>query len=655
MVHPFPKLFSPLILRGTVLKNRIFSAGHGTHMLDQGLPTEQLAAYHAARAAGGAALIIVEAAAVHETGVYGGHVIAAHTDACIDGYRRLAEAVHAHDCKLFGQLYHPGRAVPPNDSVDGSAPVCYAPSSIPDERHHVVPRPMSIPLIRDVIEGYAAAALRMKAAGLDGVEIMVNQGYLPAQFLNPRLNRRADAYGGSAGKRLRFLIEVAEAVRTSLGDEMVVGVRSSGDELDHQGLSAAESLHACAELDRLDLIDFADVVAGSAATLGGAIHIVPPAPMESAYTAPLAGAIRAKLSKPVLVAGRITTPHIAERVLAAGQADMCGMARALICDPELPNKALRGRGEDIRECIGCNQACSGHGELGASISCIQYPESGRERLYARRRDLDRRRKVLVAGGGPAGMKAAAVAAARGHDVSLYERSRQLGGQVLLARLLPDRSEFGAIVSNLSREAEQAGVAVFRLSEVTRALVEREAPDCVILATGAEPWWPAIEGRKEGQVVDAWQVLRGEANVGSSVVVADWRCDWIGMGLAQKLALQGCRVRLCVNGYMPGQSIQRYVRDRWAGELHKLGVEVVNYARLFGVDATSVYFEHTTSAEPIVCEETDTLVLATGHRPVNALEEALAGYEGEVRLAGDCLAPRTAEEAVLEGLEVASTI
>ena len=655
MAVPFPRLFSPLSLRGTVLRNRIFSTGHGTHMLDEGLPSEQLTAYHAARAAGGAALIIVEAAAVHETGVYGAHVIAAHTDACIAGYRRLAEAVHAYDCKLFGQLYHPGRAVPSNDTADGSAPVCYAPSAMPDERHHVVPRPMSIALIRDVIEGYAAAALRMKAAGLDGVEIMVNQGYLPAQFLNPRLNRRADAYGGSAGKRLQFLVEVAEAVRACLGDEMVVGIRISGDELDHQGLTAAESRHACTELDRLDLIDFADVVAGSAATLGSAIHIVPPTPMEPAYTAPVAGAIRAELSKPVFVAGRITTPHTAERVLAAGQADMCGMARALICDPELPSKALSGREEDVRECIGCNQACSGHGELGVPISCIQYPESGRERLYGQRRRAPRRRKVLVAGGGPAGMKAAAVAAARGHHVSLYERSRQLGGQVLLAQLLPDRSEFGAMVSNLSREAERAGVAVRRLTEVTRAVVEREAPDCVVLATGAEPYWPVIEGQEEGHVVDAWQVLRGETTVGSSVVVADWRCDWIGMGLAEKLALEGCRVRLCVNGYMPGQHIQRYVRDRWAGELHKLGVEVINYARLFGVDAGSVYFQHTTSGEPIVCEEADTLVLATGHRAVNALEAALAGYDGEVRLAGDCLVPRTAEEAVLEGLQVASAI
>ena len=655
MAVPFPRLFSPLSLRGTVLRNRIFSTGHGTHMLDEGLPSEQLTAYHAARAAGGAALIIVEAAAVHETGVYGAHVIAAHTDACIAGYRRLAEAVHAYDCKLFGQLYHPGRAVPSNDTADGSAPVCYAPSAMPDERHHVVPRPMSIALIRDVIEGYAAAALRMKAAGLDGVEIMVNQGYLPAQFLNPRLNRRADAYGGSAGKRLQFLVEVAEAVRACLGDEMVVGIRISGDELDHQGLTAAESRHACTELDRLDLIDFADVVAGSAATLGGAIHIVPPTPMESAYTAPLAGAIRAKLSKPVLVAGRITTPHIAERVLAAGQADMCGMARALICDPELPNKALRGREEDVRECIGCNQACSGHGELGVPISCIQYPESGRERLYGQRRRAPRRRKVLVAGGGPAGMKAAAVAAARGHHVSLYERSRQLGGQVLLAQLLPDRSEFGAMVSNLSREAERAGVAVFPADRSdprprgagSAGLRRSRNRRRTLLAGDRGPGRRAGGGRLAG--------ASRRTNVGSSVVVADWRCDWIGMGLAQKLALEGCRVRLCVNGYMPGQSIQRYVRDRWAGELHKLGVEVINYARLFGVDATSVYFEHTTSAEPIVCEEADTLVLATGHRPVNALEEALAGYEGEVRLAGDCLAPRTAEEAVLEGLEVASAI
>jgi NADPH-dependent 2,4-dienoyl-CoA reductase/sulfur reductase-like enzyme len=262
---------------------------------------------------------------------------------------------------------------------------------------------------------------------------------------------------------------------------------------------------------------------------------------------------------------------------------------------------------------------------------------------------------MVAGGGPGGMKAAAVAAERGHRVTLHEKSARLGGQALLAQLLPGRAEFGGIVTNLARDMELAGVRVVTDSAVDRALVEREAPDAVIVATGAAPYRPPIEGQEEAQVVDAWSVIRDEANVGASVVIADWRSDWIGLGVAEKLVRAGCRVRLAVNGYHAGQAIQKYVRDGWIGTLHKLGVEIIPFARLYGVDADSVYLQHTTSGEPIICEGVDTLVTALGHQAVDELQLALEGWDGEVHLVGDCLAPRTAEEAVLDGLRAGSAV
>jgi len=265
------------------------------------------------------------------------------------------------------------------------------------------------------------------------------------------------------------------------------------------------------------------------------------------------------------------------------------------------------------------------------------------------------RRVLVAGGGPAGMKAAAVAAERGHQVTLCEASPRLGGQALLAQLLPGRAEFGGIVTNLEREMALAGVVVRRNRTVDAALVRELAPDAVIVATGARPRRPPIEGGEAAHVVDAWQVLRDEVNVGASVVVADWRCDWVGLGIAEKLARAGCRVRLCVNGYMPGQTIQQYVRDNWVGILHKLGVEIIPYVRLFGADGDAVFLQHTTSGEPVICDGVDTLVLAQGHDSVAGLEQELADFGGELHLIGDCLAPRTAEEAVLEGLRVAAAL
>ena len=265
------------------------------------------------------------------------------------------------------------------------------------------------------------------------------------------------------------------------------------------------------------------------------------------------------------------------------------------------------------------------------------------------------RRVLVAGGGPAGMKAAAVAAERGHRVTLCEASPRLGGQALLAQLLPGRAEFGGIVTNLEREMALAGVEIRRSCAVDAAVVRELAPDAVIVATGARPRRPPIEGGEAAHIVDAWQVLRDEVNVGASVVVADWRCDWVGLGIAEKLARAGCRVRLCVNGYMPGQTIQQYVRDNWVGILHKLGVEIIPYVRLFGADGDAVYLQHTTSGEAVICEAVDTLVLAQGHDSVAGLEQELADFAGELHLIGDCLAPRTAEEAVLEGLQVAAAL
>jgi NADPH-dependent 2,4-dienoyl-CoA reductase/sulfur reductase-like enzyme len=359
--------------------------------------------------------------------------------------------------------------------------------------------------------------------------------------------------------------------------------------------------------------------------------------------------LRAATGLPVFVAGRINQPQIAERVLVAGLADLCGMTRALISDPDMPNKARQGDLDDIRACIACNQACIGHFHAGYGISCIQNPVTGRETALGAPAPVVGRKRILVAGGGPAGMKAAAAAAERGHDVVLCEAATRLGGQALLAQLLPGRAEFGGIVTNLEREMARAGAEVRLDTAVDRALVAAIAPDAVIVATGARPHNPEIEGREDGHVVDAWSVLTAEANPGGRVLVADWRCDWVGLGVAEMLARAGHHVRLAVNGYAAGQNLQMYVRDLWAGRLHEVGVEVIPYARLFGVDGDTAYLMHIVSNRPILCEGVETVVLAAGGAPDASLESQLSGLGIPIHVAGDCLSPRSAEEAVYEGL------
>jgi 2,4-dienoyl-CoA reductase-like NADH-dependent reductase (Old Yellow Enzyme family) len=647
----FSHLFQPLRIRGCTLKNRIMSTGHDTTLPVDGTVNAALVAYQEARARGGVGLIVLQVSGVHETARYTNHVLMATDDGAIAGYRNVAQAVHRHGSVLFGQLFHPGREMAEADG--GLLNVAYAPSSVPNERFHVMPRPLKPAMINAIVNGYGDAARRMQSAGLDGVEIVASHGYLPAQFLNPRVNLREDAYGGGIDGRLRFLREVIFDIRSKVGEGFVVGMRISGSEADDQGLTEDETLEAVELLG--DSIDYVHITVGTSATLGGAIHIAPPMTFKNAYVVPYAARIKRQSRIPVFVTGRINQPQEADAVIAANHADVCGMTRALISDPEMPNKAARGATEDIRACIACNQACIGHFHKGYPISCIQNPVSGRELRFGTLSAASRRKKVWVVGGGPAGMKAAVIAAERGHHATLFEAERRLGGQALLAQMLPGRAEFGGLVTNLQRELHLAGVPVHRGTRVDRAMIAAAAPDVVLIATGAKPYRPQFPQEGALQIVDSWQVLRGEGTIGQSVVVIDWRADWIGIGIAEHLAMGGRSVRLAVSGIAAGETLPFYVRDHSVAGLHKLGVKVLPYMRLYGSDADSVYLQHVGSGEAVVIDKVDTLVLCTGHTPVDELSDALEDMDIEVRVIGDAASPRTAEEAVYEGLSVAAEI
>jgi 2,4-dienoyl-CoA reductase-like NADH-dependent reductase (Old Yellow Enzyme family) len=646
-VSGFPQLLSPLRIGRVLLRNRIVSTGHDTVMARDGKVTDQLIAYQAARAAGGVGLIVAQACAVHPTAKYTSHVLMIDDDSAIPGFTALAAAVHQHRVPLFAQLFHGGREV--MEGEDGSLPVTYAPSSVPNERFHITPRAMPIDLIYEVITSYGSAAARLAKAGLDGGELVASHGYLPAQFLNPNVNRRTDEFGGSLDNRLRFIRATLLAIRAQTPDGFAIGMRISIDERSVDGLPTADALAALSLLDAEGLLDYVSVVAGSSSTLAGSDHIAPPMTQDVGYTAPLGALAKSAVGVPVIVTGRINQPQDAEAIIAAGQADAVGMTRAMICDPELGNKVRSGRAEEVRACIGCNQACIGHFHLGYPISCIQHPESGRELEYRELPMPVAPRRVIVVGGGPAGLKAAVVAAERGHRVTLYEAERRVGGQVRLAELLPGRSEFGGAITNLIGEAQRSGVEIITGTRVTAADVLTAAPDVVVVATGAVPRHPNLE-ISGARVIDSWDVVSGAPVPSGNIVVADWRCDWVGLGVATLLAQRGHRVTLAVSGYFAGQLLQQYVRDELLVLAERSGVTILPLVRPFGADEDSVYLQHVLTGAPVIIDDVAALVLAQGHESVDGLISALTGSV-PVHGIGDALAPRTVEEAILEGSRV----
>lgn len=649
---PYSLLCSPLAVGKVRLRNRIVSAPHGTRMAENGHVSDRLIEYHRLRARAGTGLIVTEVSLTDERQVYGSAVLRADHDRFIPGMSKLAGALRAEGAALFGQLYHPGGNM--SGSFDGRRRVLYGPSENLSGRYHAVSRAMTIGDIKEAIALYAAAARRMAEAGYDGIELYAGHGCLPAQFLDPALNRRTDAYGGSPKNDRRFLQECIEAIRDAVGD-LAVGVRLSPPDGDPIGPEAPNLSGICVSLEAETRVDYFSITAGSMRDVGGSVLVVPPMGTPAGRCLAPATEVRRTVSRPVLAAGRIQTPAEAERLLADGVCDLVGLARPMICDPLWAQKALADEAGRIRGCISCNQACIGHLHLGVAVSCIQHPESGREAMRHNLPRPSKPRRVLIAGGGPAGMKAAAVAAARGHAVTLFEAAPKLGGQVLLAQGLPGRAEFGGIVENLAREMSAAGVEVRTGTPLTAGDVLSFGADEIVIATGATDGIARTPGATGPGTLLPRDVLAGTAKPGARVLIADAVCDWTAMGLAEELGRAGHQVILAVSGYMAGETLQKYVRDDWVGRLFRLGVDVRPFLSLAAFDDATAYMTNIASGEIVEIDGIDTLIPVVARQSVRGLGDALAGMGASIRWIGDSASPRTAEEAILEGMEAAERI
>ena len=644
-------LFSPIKIRNLTVKNRILSTGHDTTMPTEGIINERLLAYQRARAEGGAGLIVLQVSGVHESARYTTHLLMATEPNCVDGYRKMADMCHAHGTKVFAQIFHPGREI--MEAGEGLLAVAYSASAVPNERFHVMPKPLNQRMINEISEGYVQAARYLHEAGIDGAEFVASHGYLPAQFMSTQVNLREDQYGGSLENRLRFSVDILKAIRAATSDDFVIGMRISADELDGGGLDADEVLAICQALE--PHLDYVNLTLGTSASLGGAVHIAPPMAFKAGYIAEQTKVFKDALNIPVLIAGRINQPQDADLIIKNGQADMCGMTRALICDPKMPNKAQNNQLDDIRACIACNQACIGHFHKGQPISCIQHPQTGREQQYGDLQTAAAPKKVMVIGGGPAGMNAALIAAQRGHCVSLYESGKQLGGQALLAQNLSRRAEFGGLITNLLQAMSKQDINIQLDTRVDMALVQAEAADVVVLATGATPYAQPIEADDSILKLHAWQYLQGTAPQGKSVLLTDWRCDWVAPGIAELLVKQGFDVSIAINGLCLGETLPLYVRDELTATAQRLGIKLLPNARLYGYDNGTVYLQHNTSAEAVELEGIDTIIACDGQIALDELGDAIEDLGMVLHRIGDCNTPRTAEEAMYEGLKVAAMI
>lgn len=643
----YESLLQAIDLGPTRVPNRIFNPPHGTTLGVDGMVSDDLIAYHRARAHGGVGLIILESMTLHPSYGFAESFLYAGDDKIISGLNKLATNCRSFGTPVFGQLFHAGRGV--RLSHDGSRPLSYSASDVPDERYRVIPVPMPTDMVWELIDSYVKAAGRLADAELDGVEILASMGYLIAQFLNPFTNRRDDEFGGDLTNRMRFLREIVSQCRARIGNSKTLGVRITLDEKIDRAMSADEVIEVCRCLETDGHVDYFSVISGSSAAPEGWVHVFPPMAIEQGFVVDDAARLKAVVSKPVLVAGRINQPQMANSIIAENKADMVGMARALIADPEFVNKFASQRADDIRACIGCNQACVGHRLAHFPVSCIQNPVSGREHKLGDLEPACLTKRIVIIGGGPAGMKAAVIAAQRGHYVELHEKTARLGGQVNLAEALPGRAEFGGVTTNLQAELSRYNVNVVLNSTIDEPALMVINPDRVIIATGANARLPEVEV-EDIELVDSWSVIGGQTRVGKNVVIADWSCDWSGLGLAEKLARDGHYVRLYCGGSVAGESIQPTVRDHWIGILNKLGVEIVPYVRFYGAVEGSAFFQHMTGGAAIVCDNVDTIVscyAAEASRECNWIEQ-IGGIN--VIKVGDALAPRTVEEAMLEGLK-----
>jgi 2,4-dienoyl-CoA reductase-like NADH-dependent reductase (Old Yellow Enzyme family)/thioredoxin reductase len=661
-VKPFPFLFAPIQINGMRVKNRIVMTAMHLGYTPQGEVTDQLVEFYAERARGGAGLIIVGGCTIDEYGGMAGMVGLSH-DGFIPGLERLTGTVKQYGAKIAAQLYQAGRYTH-SAMIGGRKP--FSSSEVRSKLTGETPRALELEEIPRVEDSFAEAAARAQKAGFDAVEILGSAGYLICQFLSPITNLRNDRYGGSLQNRMRFGLEVIAKVRRAVEPHYPLLLRIAGNDFMEGGHTNKEARIFASEAEKAG-VDLFNVTGGWHETRIPQLSMHVP---HKAFTY-LAQGIKSAVGAPVISSNRINDPHLGEEILRNGEADMVAMARGLLADPELPNKARGGKAALIYHCIACNQGCFDRIFQLRPVTCLVNPRAGQERETGIT-SASRVRKVLVIGGGCAGMKAACTAAERGHEVFLVEKEDRLGGQLLLNELIPGRHEIVTAARDLENNLRALQVKVLLSTEADASFVKERDVDVVVVATGASPLLPDMPGIKSEKVVTAWDLLSGNARPGKRVVVIGGNA--VGLETALYLGSQGTVTPetlyfLLVNRAESMETTETLLNrgnkevtvvemtkkagidigssTRWTvmAELRRLGVKIMTGAKAIEINKEGVEIEKDGSKDLLPA---DTVVIASGSKPDTKLAEAVKGVVPEIHVIGDARSPRNALEAIREG-------
>lgn len=641
MVTPFKALFSPFQIGNLELKNRIVMPPMATHFAgEDGSVNDRHIAYYMKRIRGGVGYVTFEHTGVLKQGRAFPNMALIDSDQNILPFKKLVEAVHKEDGKIVIQINHAGRQT--SASITGSPIV--APSAIPCPVRNEMPKELSYDEIQKIIEAFGEAALRVKEAGADGVEIHMAHGYLINQFLSPFSNKREDEYGGDADRRMRMALEVLRAVRNKVGSDFSVICRLSADEYVDGGLKIDASKEIAKVLER----NGADALHVSACVAASGYLNHPPYYADEGVFVHLAQGIKSIVGVPVITVGRIRTPELANQILEENSADLISMGRALIADPHLPLKAFQGKTDEIIPCISCNR-CILSIRKGA-LQCAVNPETGREGIFKLQK-TDRPKKIWIVGGGPAGMKTAEIAALRGHQVTLYEKQERLGGRFLLAAIPPKKQILKDFIDQLIRQLKKLPLKIILGKSFTLASLRRGKPDAVIVATGAKPFFPPIDGIREVKTISVDDALSGSTSLGEKVLVIGG--GGIGAEVADYLSENGKEVTLIEMREGIALDLVGHLQHFLNKRLREKGVRILTSTKAIRFEKEGVWVEDPQGRKRL--EGFDSIVIALGSTPDDELVESLKRKVSEVYVVGDASKLREVMEALVEGEEIALKI